>query len=90
MFLKPGQLVVGGTDGNLLSTVEFFPRHSFKGCLIPDLPQPRIGHSLSIMSGSRYGGWLVVCGGWDGTQYLDSCISWVEGNTTWSPLFKMR
>merc|ERR1719474_2391948 len=59
-----GQLVVGGYDGsNQLSSVEIFPPPSSDTCSIPDLPGPRNGHSLSLLSGGR----LVVCGGNSGS-----------------------
>jgi len=90
-----GQVVVGGWDGNnSLSSAELFPPSD--ACSIPDLPQPREGHSLSLLSG----GTLVVCGGfedngdnednggWDGS-FLDSCNSWVAGNTSWTPFHTM-
>ena len=76
-------MVVGGWDGNnSLSSVEFFPASD--ACSIPDLPQPRSSHSLSLLSGGR----LVVCGGYNGGS-LDSCISWVAGNTSWTPFHTM-
>jgi len=78
---NPGQLVVGGHDGNYLSSVELFPRPSSDTCSIPELPQGRFGHSLSLLSGGR----LVVCGGYP----HDSCISWVAGNTSWTHLYTM-
>ena len=79
---------MGGWDNNngiTLSSVEIFPPSN--SCTIPDLPQPRQVHSLSLLSGGR----LVVCGGSgeDGND-LDSCISWVAGNDSWTPLYKMR
>ena len=81
-----GQVVVGGNSGNggRLSSVELFPPSN--SCSIPDLPQPRYHHSLSLLSGV-----LVVCGGRnvDGND-LDSCISWVAGNASWTPLYTMR
>ena len=86
-----GQVVVGGNRGDVerLSSVELFPPSN--SCSIPDLPQPRDGHSLSVMSGGRHGAaWLVVCGGFSGSSYLDSCISWVAGNESWTPLYTMR
>ena len=89
-FLKPaGQVVVGGDDTNfrVLSSVELFPLPPSDTCSIPDLPQPRISHSLSLLSGGR----LVVCGGED-EDYddLDSCLSWIAGNDSWTPFYKMR
>ena len=82
----PGQLIVGGFDGNYLSSVELFPRPSSDACSVPDLPQGRLGHSLSLLSGGR----LVVCGGHDAFNYLDSCLSWDAGQTSWTDIFKMR
>ena len=69
-----------------LSSVELFPRPSSDACFIPDLPQPRAGPSLSLLSGGR----LVVCGGTDGFNDFDSCLSWVAGNKSWTDTFKMR
>ena len=80
---------MGGYGGNgVLSSVEIFPPSN--SCTIPDLPQPRAGHSLSLISGV-----LVVCGGSSANRnllrnLLDSCISWVAGNDSWTPLYKMR
>ena len=78
----PGQVIIGGWDdtGNLES-VEVFPRPPSDACFIPNLPQARKGHSLSLLSD----GSLVVCGGLD-----RSCIYWVAGNTTWTPIFTTR
>merc|ERR1711971_466408 len=80
------QVVVGafGNSGPL-SNVELFPRPSSPTCSIPDLPQPRVAHSLSLLSGGR----LVVCGGHNGSSSLDSCNSWVAGNNSWTPLYTM-
>ena len=77
---------MGGYDGNnALSSVEIFPPSN--SCTIPDLPQPRYDHSLSLLSGGR----LVVCGGsGKGGNRFDSCISWVAGNNSWTPLYTMR
>ena len=88
-----GQVVIGGVGGvdevGLLSSVELFPPSNT--CSIPDLPQPRTKHSLSVMSGGRVGGaWLVACVGFGGSSTLDSCISWVAGNESWTPLYTMR
>ena len=38
---------------------------------------------LLLLSGGR----LVVCGGTNGR---DSCISWVAGNTSWTPFHTIR
>ena len=80
--------MVGGYDSsNDLSSVELFPPPPSDCCSIPDLPQGRFGHSLSLLSGGR----LVVCGGRDASgNILNSCISWVAGNTSWIPLYTMR
>jgi len=80
-----GQVVVGGhgDNGRRLSSVELFPPSD--NCSIPDLPQPRFGHSLSLLSGGR----LVVCGGANGPSVLDSCSTWVAGNTSWTPFHTM-
>ena len=77
-----------GAGFNYLSTVELFPPPSSDNCFIPNMTQtqPRYGHSLSLLSGGR----LVVCGGIGSSTYYDSCISWVDGNTTWTPLYTMR
>ena len=71
----------GEGDDVYLSSIELFPRPPSDTCSIPDLPQIRISPSLSILSGGR----LVVCGG-----HVDSCISWVAGNTNWTHLYTMR
>ena len=71
--------MVGGswTDGS----VELFPPPPSDTCSIPNLPQDRSSHSLSLLSGGR----LVVC-----DYYSDSCISWVAGNTNWTHFYTMR
>ena len=88
-----GQVMIGGWDGDTLADVELFPRPHLDTCSIPNLPQPRKDHSLSLLSGGR----LVVCGGTDGSQrtlpmsleYIDSCISWIAGNTSWTHFYNM-
>ena len=83
----PGQVIIGGWDGTgNLESVEVFPRPPSDACFIPNLPQARKGHSLSLLSDGR----LVVCGGWDGSNDLDSCLSWVAGNTGWTPFYTLR
>ena len=63
----PGQVIIGGWDGTgNLESVEVFPRPPSDACFIPNLPQARKDHSLSLLSD----GSLVVCGGLD-----RSCIS---------------
>ena len=85
--LAPGQVLVGGFDNDILSSVELFPRPSPDACSIPDLPQARYHHSLSLLSGGR----LVVCGGEDDAFTVgDSCLSWVAGQTSWTDTFNMR
>ena len=95
--LFSGQIIVGGQDGsNYLTSVELFPRPTSDTCSIPDLPEPRWFHTLSLLSGGR----LVVCGGGVDSRLsrlggfpagvVDICISWIAGNTTWSPIYKMR
>ena len=82
-------MLVGGLDdeGRPLSNVELFPRPPSDTCFIPDLPSPRAGHTLSLLSGGR----LVVCGGRDDSNnFFNTCISWAAGNTSWTPLFTMR
>ena len=81
-------MVVGGYyDGAPLSSVELFPRPSSDACAIPDLPQPRQGHSVSLLSGGR----LVVCGGVDRDgNRLRSCIYWAAGNNSWTHFFDTR
>ena len=90
-----GQVVGGGLGGfdsfndySYLSSVELFPLPPSDTCSIPDLPQPRSSPSLSLLSGGR----LVVCGGIgdDGHTYFDSCLSWIAGNDSWTPLYTMR
>ena len=81
---------MGGSNGNYLSSVELFPRPLSETCYIPDLPEPRMRHSISLLSGGR----LVICGGEEftspGSRLLDTCISWVAGDTSWTLLFTMR
>merc|ERR1712110_1216527 len=85
-----GQVVVGGWNGKnknkAKQSVEIIPRTPSDTCSIPDLPQPRYDHSLSLLSGGR----LLVCGGKDNSSnLLDSCLSWVAGNNSRTPLYTM-
>lgn len=81
-----GTVFVGGYDGVYLNSVELFPR--VDSCSIPDLPEGRGSHTISLLSGGR----LVVCGGRNDarTAVGHSCISWVEGNITWTNIFTTR
>ena len=82
-----GQVIVGGKyDGDRLANVELFPRPSSDTCFIPDLPEPRQDHSLSLLPGGR----LVVCGGTGAVSYWKSCISWAAGDTSWTLLYTLR
>ena len=90
-----GQVIVGGCKsgcnykGISNSSIELFPRPPSKDCYIPDKPEAQLRrdrHSLSLMRG----GVLVICGGWDDHVSLDSCVSWVAGNSSWTHLFTMR
>ena len=81
------QVMVGGwEDFDYLSSNEVFPRPSSDNCFIPNLPQPRTGPSISLLSGGR----VVICGGHNGTEYLDSCISWVTGDNDWTYYYTMK
>ena len=75
-----------GVGKTYLSSVELFPPPATPACSLPDIPFPRYGHSLSILSGGR----LVVCGGRDQRNYLASCISWVAGDSSWTHFHNMR
>ena len=80
------QVVVGGWDGNYLSSVETYPPLQ-EGCSIPALEEARYDSSLSILPGNR----LVVCGGYDGRGTdLASCVSWTPGQEKWSSFANMR
>ena len=81
-----GTVFVGGYDGVYLNSVELFPR--VDSCSIPDLPEGRGSHTISLLSGGR----LVVCGGRNDARNAvgHSCISWVEGNITWTNIFTTR
>ena len=81
-------MVVGGFDGlNYFSSAELYPRPPSDTCTIPSLPQGRRDHSVSLLPGGK----LVVCGGFGSPGgAFDTCISWVAGNTSWTPLHTMR
>ena len=82
-----GQLVVGGyTNNGGSSTVEIFPPPSSDTCSIPDLPGPRTGHTVSLLSGGN----LVVCGGCCSASNEKSCIVWSGGSTSWTHLHTTR
>ena len=88
--LSSAQVVTGGHNGEgdgRISSVELFPAPSSNDCSIPDLPDRRAYHSLSVVSRGR----LVVCGGALPVYgYQDRCISWVAGDTSWSLLYSLR
>ena len=89
IILHSGQVVIGGFDvlSNPLSKVEIFPRPLSESCSIPDLPEPRYGHTISLLPGGK----LVVCGGvYEGSDISATCIQWAAGDTTWTRLFTMR
>ena len=83
------QVIVGGITvqsgvGSVeLSSVELFPRPPSGTCSIPDLPEPRKSHSLSLLSGGR----LVVCGGHPKDK---SCVTWSSGSTSWTHFHTLR
>ena len=90
-------MAIGGWDNiAVLKSVDLFPLPACSInsaiCAIPDLPKPRLDHSLSLLPGGR----LVVCGGRDFDYYLgqfftlNTCISWAAGESTWTELYTMR
>ena len=96
-ILTKGHVVIGGWDNiAVLRDVDLFPLPTCSSnsvsCKIPDLPQPRLDHSLSHLPD----GWLVVCGGRD-FNYEDSrfytlntCYSWTVGKDSWTHFYTMR
>ena len=94
---SPGHVAVGGWDNiAVLTRVDIFPLPSCSVntalCSIPQLPRPRLDHSLSLLPGGK----MVVCGGRDfdyisGQFYtLDTCISWATGDSRWKDFSDMR
>ena len=76
-------------DTEIFSSIELFPRPPSKACQIPNNPPAQLkreSHSLSLI----LGGVFVICGGSDGSNDLDSCISWSAGDASWTHLFTMR
>jgi len=80
-----GAVVVGGAS----EATETFP--PYPGCNeIPDLPSQRIGHSLTLLSGSPPT--LVLCGGTDKRDWISldtgsmegECLSWTKGEASWN------
>ena len=64
-------MAIGGWDNiAVLKSVDLFPLPACSInsaiCAIPDLPKPRLDHSLSLLPGGR----LVVCGGRNFHYYL--------------------
>ena len=92
-----GHVSIGGWDNiAVLKSADLFPLPACMinspSCSIPDLPEPRLDHSLSLLPGGR----LVVCGGRDfdynSGQFftLNTCISWAAAESTWTVLYTMR
>ena len=87
-----GQVIVGGRshhDTDIFPSIELFPPPPSKACQIPNNPTAQLkreGHSLSLVLGDIF----VICGGSDGSNDLDSCISWSAGKASWTHLFTMR
>ena len=82
-----GQAILGGSSdysrATYLASVELFPPpQNVSQCFIPNLPQQRAQHSLSLLSGGR----LVICGGESASwsQTLVPCISWMAGQLEWT------
>ena len=96
-ILTKGHVVIGGWDNiAVLRDVDLFPLPSCSSnsvsCKIPDLPQPRLDHSLSLLPGGE----LVVCGGrdfdYEESRFytLNTCFSWTVGEYSWILLYTMR
>ena len=96
MYFK-GHVVIGGWDNiAVLRSSDLFPLPSCSdnsaSCSIPDLPQPRLDHSLSLLPGGQ----LVVCGGRDFNYEesrfytINTCFSWTVGEYSWTLLYTMR
>ena len=82
-----GQVIVGGQNDLSLSSVEIFPPPPSNTCSIPDLPEGRIKHSLSLLSGGR----LVVCGGGSiSNTATTSCIVWTAESNRWTDFHSTR
>jgi len=88
------QVVLGGSGAPRttfsLSSVEVFPRPPCNSCFIPDLPQSRERHTVSLLSGDT----LVICGGVANPSVPphtvpETCISWKPGNTSWTHFHTM-
>ena len=82
LFPADHLLVLGGSDGSRLSSVEYL---TFSGSTcaspVPDLPTPFGGHSTVITSTSR----LVSCGGYiNGGPTSSSCWTWTPGSQSWT------
>ena len=93
---SPGHVAVGGWDNiAVLTRVDIFPLPSCSLntalCSIPQLPRPRLDHSLSLLPSGK----MVVCGGRDfdynsGQFYtLNTCISWATGDSRWKNFSNM-
>ena len=82
-----GEVIVGGMDKFYLRSVEIFPPPLSDTCSIPQLPEGRYRHSLSLLSGGK----LVVCGGWSGSSKVaTSCIVWTPESRSWTNMHTSR
>ena len=82
-----GQVIVSGMNEVFLSSVEIFPPPPPNTCSIPNLPEWRYRHSLSLLPGGR----MVVCGGVSRSSTTDrSCIVWTPGSSSWTNMYKLR
>ena len=72
-------LLTGGWIGSRLSSTEVFP--SASGCTPPSLPAPRNNHVL--FTTPEPNPTIAVCGGYDGSNSLASCLTLDVENKRW-------